>query len=125
MSAPISLPESDALRQHSYLKAMHSNKKIVRKIEPRDLGVPRNFSDFESDLWNAVNRIIHHHTLTPVTFAQPDFYHAGNGAMPGYLIADVRVKSDRGVSIVNVAGFAIAATNELGELALKPQKVFH
>ena len=102
-----------------------SNKKIVRKIEPRDLGVPRSFSDFESDLWNAVNRIIHHHTLTPVTFAQPDFYRAGNAVMPGYLIADVRVKSDRGVSLVNVAGFAIAATNELGEFALKPQKVFH
>ncbi len=167
MSASIPLPESDALRQHSYGKAIHSTsrlfaccdtkwpefyletgtnhliddllqcaihlrrmsefakKKIVRRIEPRDLGVARDFSNFESDLWNAINRIVHHHRLTPIVFAQPDFYHSGNTTMPGYLIADVEVESDRGISFINIAGFAIAATNELGELALKPKKVFH
>jgi hypothetical protein len=105
MSASISLPDSDALRQHSYGKAIHSASRLFA--------------------WNAINRIVHHHMLTPIIFAQPDFYRSGNSTMPGYLIADVKVKSDLGISFINVAGFAVAATNELGELALKPQKVFH
>jgi hypothetical protein len=100
-------------------------KKIDRKITPKDFGVTRSFKDFESDFWTALNRIIHHKKLEPVVYSQHDFYASGKDAMAGHLIADVIVESDRGVSKINVAGFAIAATNELGELSKNSQKALH
>jgi hypothetical protein len=117
----------DLLQSSLHLRRMSefSNKKIVRKIQPMDFGVKRDFSKFENDFWSAINRIIHHRKLEPIIFTQDDFYNSENKPMPGRLLADVKVESDRGISFINVAGFAVAATNELGELSVKPQKVFH
>jgi hypothetical protein len=117
----------DLLQTSLHLRRLSEfkHKKIDRKIVPRDFGVKRKFDGFESDFWTAMNRIIHHKKLDPIVFTQPDFYSSGPSPMPGHLVADVRIESDRGVSMVNVAGFAIAATNELGELSIVPQKVMH
>jgi hypothetical protein len=102
------------------------NKKITRTIIPSDSGRERDFSNFENDFSVAIGRVIHHKKLEPIifTFTEPDFYSVGSSRIPGHLIADVRIQSDKGSSIVNVAGFAIAAANELGELSAIPQKVF-
>ena len=117
----------DLLRTSLHLRRLSEfkKKKIDRKIVPKDFGIKRDFASFESDFWTALNRIIHHKKLEPIIFTQSDFYSAGTSSMPGHLIADVRIESDRGISMVNVAGFAIAATNELGELSTIPQKVLH
>ena len=117
----------DLLRTSLHLRRLSEfkHKKIDRKIVPRDFGIKRDFSTYENDFWVALNRVIHHKKLEPVIFSQGDFYSAGSSSMPGHLIADVRIESDRGISMVNVAGFAVAATNELGELSTVPQKVLH
>jgi len=98
---------------------------MLSKIDDLDLGIPRDFSDFEVDLWTAVNRIVHHHKIDPVIFAQTDFYRAENKTVAGHLLADLKVTSDRGVSKINVAGFAIACVNELGVQSVTPRRIIH
>ena len=115
----------DLLQSSLHLRRLgeFKNKKINRQIELNDFGISRSFDNFEPDFWTAMNRIIHHKKLEPIIFTQSDFYKRGAEPMAGYLIADVRIESDRGISMVNVAGFAAAATNELGEMSTIPQKV--
>ena len=112
----------DLLRASLHLRRLSEfkKKKINRKIVPKDFGIKRDFSTYENDFWIAINRVVHHKTLEPIIYSQADFYTSGALPMPGHLIADVRIESDRGTSTVNVAGFAIAATNELGELSTVP-----
>ncbi len=102
-----------------------SSKKMKTQIINEDFKLNRDFSDFETDLWTAVNRIVHHHKLSPQILSQRDFYQTDNKTMASHLIADVEVESDRGVSRINVAGFAVACTNELGAQSVTPRKVFH
>ena len=115
----------DLLRTSLHLRRLSEfkQKKIDRKIVPKDFGIDRKFDAFELDFWTAMNRVIHHKKLEPIVYSQPDYYSSGSSPMAGHVIADVRIESDRGISMVNVAGFAIAATNELGELSTVPQKV--
>lgn len=117
----------DLLRVCLHLRRVSeaSSKKISRKIENMPLGIQRDFSKFESDLWTAINRIVHHHRLKPVIFTQHDFYRSGNLPLAGHLIADVEVESDRGSSMINIAGFTIACVNELGEQSVSPTRIFH
>ena len=98
---------------------------MTSKIINMDLGVQRSFSDFELDLWTAVNRIVHHHKLEPIVFTQGDFYRAENKPMPGHILADVEITSDRGTSKINIAGFAIACVNELGVQSVTPRRIIH
>jgi len=102
-----------------------SSKKMTSKISNMDLGVPRDFSAFEVDLWTAVNRIVHHHKLEPIAITQPDFYRADNKPVAGHLLADIEVTSDRGTSRINLAGFAIACVNELGVQSVTPKRIMH
>jgi hypothetical protein len=102
-----------------------SSGKMVAKIQNMSLNVPRDFTHFETDLWTAINRIVHHHSLNPQVITDYSFYRSDNEPMAGHLIADISVMSDRGESRINIAGFAIAVTNELGRLSRTPKKVFH
>lgn len=101
-----------------------SSKKVTTKISPILMGLARDDTTFETDLWVAINRVVHHHRLTPKLFTQGDFYRAGNVPMAGHLIADIEVESDRGSSLVNIAGFAVACVNELGAQSVTPRRVF-
>ena len=95
-----------------------SGKKIRREIVNMALGIERDFSAHETNLWRCINRLIHHTRLEPVIFTQDDFYKSGSLPMSGHLVADLRVESDQGWSTINLAGFAIACSNELGEQLL-------
>ena len=100
----------DLLRLCLHLRRVSeaSTKRINRQIGNRDMGVARSFDDHEANLWTAINRVVHHHNLEPITIIQEDFYRSRNKVMAGHLIADVKVTSDRGSSLINVAGLAIA-----------------
>jgi hypothetical protein len=102
-----------------------STGKMQAKIHNMSLNQPRDFAHFETDLWTAINRIVHHYSLTPFIITDSNFYRSDNEPMAGHLIADISVMSDRGESWINIAGFAIAVTNELGRLSRTPKKVFH
>ncbi len=116
----------DLLRVSLHLRRLSEfkNKKIDRKIVPKNFGIKRIFDNFEQDFWIALNRIIDHKKLEPIIYSQADYYTSGSSQMAGHLIADIKIESDRGISSINIAGFAIAATNQLGELSIFPKKVF-
>jgi len=116
----------DLLRLCLHLRRVSeaSSKKIDRQIKGHSLGMTRDFSKHQGDLWTAINRVVHHHSLEPVLFTDANFFASGNEVMAGHLIADVEVTSDRGTCLINIAGLAIACTNELGKQSLTPKKVF-
>ncbi|MES2915533.1 MAG: hypothetical protein V4753_10480 [Pseudomonadota bacterium] len=71
-------------------------------------------TDYEKSLWVILGRIVHHEMMEPVILKDNNYFSGSSGKIAGFLVCDVKVKSDRGSILVNVPGFAIAAANELG-----------
>ena len=66
---------------------------------------------YDTDLWRILGRIVHHKVMKPIILRDDTYF---NGAA-GFLVCDLEVESDTGVSLVSLAGLAIAAANELGK----------
>jgi hypothetical protein len=99
------------LRRYSEI----SGEKIRAELVPLSLGIAgRNFNGHERDLWTSINRIVHHHAMKPHVLVDEAMFRADGAPMAGYLISDLEVTSDRGKSLINVAGLAVAAMNEIG-----------
>ena len=95
-----------------------TGKRVRRTVDNLPLGVARDFSQHETNLWRCINKVIHHRRLDPIVLSQRDFYRANEQPVAGHLISDIKVESDEGTSIINVAGFSVACANELGEQML-------
>jgi hypothetical protein len=123
----IELIEQDILAASLHLRRCSeiSTKRVSRTIEPIDFGIERDFSRYESNLWRAINAIVHHHRIEAKTITQDDFYTSDRGPMRGHVIADVKVESDQGTRLINVAGFAVACVNEIGAQMSSAKKAMH
>jgi len=109
------LDDTIGLALHLRRYAEISGEKIRARVIPQSLGISgRRFDDHERDLWVCINRIVHHHTMKPRILVDEAMYQADGAPMAGYLISDLEVTSNRGVTLVNIAGLAVAAMNEIG-----------
>ncbi len=127
MPTAIQLLEDDVLTASLHLRRCSeiSGKRVSRFIQPLDFGIQRDFSGYETNLWRAINAIVHHHTLEVLPFTQDDFYRADDRPMRGHIIADLKVVSDQGRRLINIAGFSVACVNEIGCQMSQAQKAIH
>ena len=118
----------DALRQiDDELLSCALNLRRVLEREPKPFqqvkahwssltGTPKE--KYDHDLWRIMGRIVHHIVMKPIILSDPKFF----AGATGYLVCDLEVESDNGVSLISIAGFAIAAANELGKSLKKSSK---
>jgi hypothetical protein len=127
MPTAIEMMENDILTASLHLRRCSeiSAERVTREIESIDFGISRGFSEYERNLWRAINAVVHHHSIEVIIYTQDDFYRSDDALMRGHLIADAKVKSAQGTRLINVAGFAVACVNEIGAQMSHAKRAIH